>query len=76
MARLRETRKRWLTIEPTAAEMLPEARGPKVPALDGNAEFLAATIGCAGPAEGACANPVTVYLRPAKAGFEVVGIDR
>jgi hypothetical protein len=47
-----------------------------VPALDGKAEFLAATISCAGSIEGACANPVTVYLRPAGSGFQVVGIDR
>jgi hypothetical protein len=42
----------------------------------GNTEYITATIGCAAGPQDACPDPVTVYLRRAGTGYEVVGIDR
>ena len=54
---------------------LPNAVGRKIPAV-ASAEILAATVGCAANPAQSCPEPLTVYLRRAGTGLEVVGIDR
>ncbi|HEY1336415.1 MAG TPA: hypothetical protein VGF59_02850 [Bryobacteraceae bacterium] len=55
---------------------LPGAAGRKLPAVDDSTEYLAATVSDAKDADRTSPNPVTVYLRRAGTGFEVVGIER
>jgi hypothetical protein len=55
---------------------LPGAVGRKLPVVDDSTEYLAATVAHASEAETNCPNPVTVYVRRAPKGFEVVGVDR
>lgn len=52
-----------------------DAIGSTIPAAAGPTEYLAATIRCADAAQ-SCPDPVTVYLRRAGEGFDVVGIER
>jgi hypothetical protein len=56
-------------------QALSGATGKKIPAAAGT-QYLAAAISCSGSSEGACSNPVTVYLRQASSTFEVVGVVR
>ena len=68
---------RWSSFDNHATlTALPKARGMKLPTEFRGSGYLAATISCSGAAEASCPNPVTVYLRRAATGFEVVGIDR
>ena len=55
---------------------LPNAFSTKVPLDAGGAEYLAASVLCAGSSEPPCPGPVTAYLRRKRASVEVVGIDR
>ncbi|MDX2153558.1 MAG: hypothetical protein SFV54_22625 [Bryobacteraceae bacterium] len=70
---------RWSTYDNNHGVLTPlsNASGPELPSGPTATEYLAATIQCAaGEAAGACAHPVTVYLRRSETGFQVVGLDR
>jgi hypothetical protein len=55
---------------------LPDTSGTKIPPIGSGTDYLAATIACSSAAEGACPEPITVYLRRTGTTFEVVGVDR
>src|SRR5262249_4990967 len=52
------------------------ATGTKLPPVSRGTDYLAATIARSSAAGSACPDPITVYLRRAGTGFEVVGVDR
>ena len=54
---------------------LPNDVGREIPAIR-DTEYLAATIGCVGIPGQSCPDPITVYVRRAGSGPQVVGIDR
>jgi hypothetical protein len=68
----------WATFDNrrSVATNLPAALGRKLPTVDSGTEYLAATIACRKTADGACPNPVIVYLRRSGTDFEVVGSER
>jgi hypothetical protein len=72
----REYSVQWASYDNSgAATALTGAAGRQVPPLRAGTEYLAATIGCAGPSD-SCPGPLTVYLRPRGSALEVVWVDR
>ena len=68
----------WFTYDNDHRRLtaIPNASGTKLPALGSGTDYLAATIAGSSAAGSACPDPITVYLRRAGTGFEVVGVDR
>jgi hypothetical protein len=63
----------WAKYDQGNLTALPHAAGPRIPAAE--SEYLAATISCGNGDAVLCPGSVTVYLRRATMGYQVVGID-
>jgi hypothetical protein len=68
----------WSTYDNERGVLTPlsNASGTKLPPADTRTEYLAATIRCAANQAKSCPDPVTVYMRRSRTGFQVVGVDR